>query len=385
MKIITLSSSNNYGAVLQNFALSKKLREYNCDVETLRIQETEVSKFTYLRRPVATLQKIIGLGFDIKRLLTFQASYAIEIKPGIFNDFREEFIGVSKRIYNYEDLEGLLEEPFAYIVGSDAVWSSDAVFKPPIYLLKFAKNEQIKKIAYAASFGKGTLEKYQHEEFRQQLGKFVAIGVRERSGQEIIKKLDHKLLPVRVLDPTFLITDYSEILSEKLVPSNRYLVLYRLNQDNYLAKKTLRFVEKFAEKHRLIIINISPESNRPLLSPHISLNPSPGEFLGLIKNAEFVFTNSFHGVVFALKLQKDFVCFARDQFKDKKNLRMIELLEAAGLLHRFFPIEKLNLPTVFSGITSNSDELREGLAKLSPLINSSKEFLDQQFSESGDL
>lgn len=378
VKIVTLSASNNYGAVLQNYALTKKLRDIGFEVETVKLRDTRVSKLLYIIHPFATLQKIIGLGVSIRRIFSVGPSNNIVPDPKIFNEFREKYVGITDESYNYEKLEKINHKPYAYIVGSDAVWSSDAVFKPPIHLLKFESDETVKKISYAASFGKGALEKYQHKEFRVQLKKFSGIGVREESGKQIIKKLDQDLRPVRVLDPTFLIDDYSEILSEKLVPRCKYILLYRLNQDNNLARASIKFVEKFAKMNGLQIVNVSPESNRTLDAAHVSLAPSPGEFLELIKNAEYCFTNSFHGVVFSLKFQTNFICFARDKYRNKKNLRMIELLEAAGLSSRFYCADRLNAPIGQLDSLSDASDLNAGLDRLIPMIKASELFLEQQ-------
>ena len=378
VKIVTLSASNNYGAVLQNYALSKKLRDLGFEVETVKLRDTRVSKLLYILHPFATLQKFIGLGVSISRIFSVGSSNTVAPDPKIFTEFREKYVGITDEGYTYEKLEKISQKPYAYIVGSDAVWSSDAVFKPPIHLLKFESDEMVKKISYAASFGKGALEKYQRKEFREQLKKFSGIGVREESGIQIIKKLDEDLRPIRVLDPTFLIDDYSEILSEKLVPNSKYILLYRLNQDKNLASSSIKFVEKFAKKSGLQIVNVSPESNRKIDAAHVSLAPSPGEFLGLIRNAEYCFTNSFHGVVFSLKYRTNFICFARDKYRNKKNLRMIELLEAAGLSSRFYCADRLKAPLGQLDSLSVTNDLNAGLDNIFPMIKASELFLEQQ-------
>lgn len=375
IKILTLNFSNNYGAVLQNYALSRKLRDLGFEVETVRLRRQRPTNLSYLLHPIASIQKIMGLGMGLRKLSNRQTSLRVEPNPKIFETFRETYIGETSSELDYELLSKLDDKPFAYVVGSDVVWAADVFFQRPSYLLGFEQDPNVRKIAYAASFGKGRLENYQRRIFRENLKSFHAIGVREVSGTRIICDLDQRLQPKRVLDPTLLISDYSEIISHKKVPDCDYILVYRLNQEDELARASLSLVEAYARKQRLKVINISPESKLELRIDHTTILPSPGEFLGLIEKAKYFFTNSFHGVVFAQKFNVNFICFARDQFSDKKNLRMQELMNDAGLLERFFEAQELNNFEKLQKLLNNRNDLHNSSALLSPLIEGSADFL----------
>jgi polysaccharide pyruvyl transferase WcaK-like protein len=262
-------------------------------------------------------------------------------------------------------------EALAYICGSDAVWAADVYFKAPAYLLDFVP-DKVKKISYAPSFGKGKLENYQVPIFKKHLKTFDAVSVREQSGLEIIRSATN-VKALRVLDPTFLLEDYEEIIDLSAVPEGPYVLVYRLSQKADLSRKTRDLIAELSGRLGIKVINITPDSDESLDCESEDMLPTPGQFLGLIKSATYVLTNSFHGAVFSLLFEKKFVCVPRDDAANKKNLRMVELLNLVGLNSRFCgKLEEIEMVSETLTAEYSTCDVR---SKLDNSLESSRNFL----------
>ncbi len=376
--IMTLNTSNNYGAVLQAYALSHFLSRLGYEPFFVNYQEKRVGVFRYLRNPLASIQKLMSIESPAKALQVAKGKQTPEQKERknlllkeICNSFRSACLNVTNREYSHEMLVDECPEALAYICGSDAVWATDAYFKGPAYLLDFVP-DKVKKISYAPSFGKGSLEPYQVEVFGKCLKRFDAVSVREQSGLEIIRAVAG-VEAVRVLDPTFLVEDYGDIMDLSAVPKEPYVLVYRLSQKAALSSKTRNLIAELGRGLGIKVVNIAPDSDEGLDCMFEDILPTPGQFLGLIKSATYVLTNSFHGAVFSLLFEKNFICVPRDEAKDKKNLRMVELLELVGLGSLF--CDKLADVDAVTGTLCDGYSVLEVKSKLDSSVEISRNFL----------
>jgi hypothetical protein len=376
--VMTLNNSNNYGAVLQCYALSRYLEHIGYDPFIVNFRGERPALLRYLASPIATLQKMMAVESPFKAIQTVirKPKSIMQVKKElylseIFDRFRSDYLNVTEREYSYQTLKDNCPDALAYICGSDAVWATDAYFKSPSYLLGFVP-DMIKKVAYAPSFGKGSLEPYQVDTFKRYLQDFDAISVREPSGVAIVKEV-LGVKAMRVLDPTFLIDDYEEIIDQSVAPADPFILVYRLSQQPELSQKTRDLIDELASATGIKVINIEPNSGEILDHETEDFLPTPGQFLGLIKSAKYVLTNSFHGAVFSILFEKDFVCFPRDNAKDKKNLRMIELLDLVGLKARF--CDKLHDSDAVMRILSVKYSIANVSSNLHAPVEASKNFL----------
>ncbi len=209
--ILTLSNSDNYGAVLQAYALRKFLCSNDYNVFFVPHAPTEKSKKRYLTAPIATIEKAYGLGFGAvwNGYSRKKNGSKTEAFRDIFSSFRAEFLGLTSTRLSYDDL--VRDPPLAdaFVVGSDVVWGYDAYFNDAAYLLGFC-GSCARRVSYAASFGKTRIERYQEPIFAAKLSQFDAISVREQSAAIILEKLGITKAHV-VCDPTFLIDDFEEL------------------------------------------------------------------------------------------------------------------------------------------------------------------------------
>lgn len=357
--ILTLQNSNNYGAMFQAYALSTYLKRSGHDPFFINYYQDVPTLTGYLRKPFSLMGKILGKeAFSLKFLRGKRIESRGKTKEReflqIFDQFRGQYLDITTEAVNFAELADDCPAADAFIVGSDQVWAADFVFSSPAYLLAFAP-PGARKISYAASFGKASLEQYLQDTFSRNIKSFHAVSVREKSGEKIVGEIAG-IGAVHVVDPTMLISDYSEIVDYSLVPKSEYVFSYRLSQSADLTKWADDAATAISREMGLPLYAVStnaPESGGDSVQ---HLQPTPGQLLGLIEKARFFVTNSFHGTVFAINFRTEFLTFARDVAKDKQNLRLEELLDsvhaAQSFCAPFLPIadvlSKLAVPQDFA-------------------------------------
>ena len=179
----------NYGQVLQGFALITKLKEWNFNPFIVRYTMKEESS---TESNSSKIYRLLSGKISLKRYFKrFYYKTERDINRG-FDDFKKEYMSFSES--QYPSLNSLITNyPQAdiYITGSDQVWGEwGSENKKRIFLLDFLP-DTIKRISYAASFGRNSLNDSEIELFRHSLSKFEAISVREKSGIDICNKLNH--------------------------------------------------------------------------------------------------------------------------------------------------------------------------------------------------
>ncbi len=317
--ITTLHFYNNYGSVLQAYAMKKVLENrfgFNADFFPFR---PKLPEYRY---------------FQSESLLDGYNS-----KCEKFNRFRMEILGligdgVEDQESAYRTLGKTSADYKAFLVGSDIVWGREFSLLAEPYFLSHA-GDKTKRIAYAASVILDADGQTENDElFIKHLSTFTAVGVRETSAVNPIKKLAGDVGVEAVLDPTLLLnaSDYAEIEADVSDYMGKpYLLSYFLTHDpavvdytNVIARKMdLRILHYFADYPDRVF---SADSKSFAFT-------GPGEFLSLVKNAKMVFTNSFHGTCFSIIYRKPFYTYMA-----KRNMlsRVRDTVSRIGLENRFF-------------------------------------------------
>lgn len=318
--IITLPLHYNYGGILQAYALQTILERMGHEAEIVRQSQIRpMPRKAWLRYTKRLVMKMLhgGKGCVFSEKLHNDEFPLLTAKTWKFVD---RYIH-SHIIKSYSDI---LESSFdAFVVGSDQVWRSG--FLPSVlpFFLNFAEGWNVKRIAYAASFGldKWSIDPSETEECIRLAGSFNAISVREEGGLNLCKNV-LKVNASLVLDPTMLLTmeDYSRIIEEE--HNERCLTTYILDEN---------------PDKKMIIETIKKERNLPQVKlftkEHYKIQPlsSIGDWLNSFRISEFVFTDSFHGAVFSILFNKQFVVFANEH---RGTSRMESLLNLLGLKNR---------------------------------------------------
>lgn len=313
--IVTLSLLNNYGGVIQNFALQRVLDKMQVESKTIDYLKIPASPFY---RYVISWIKAAILLFTSKRRkfarYTHKGSRSKKIQ-----DFIDEHICITEKCYRYTT--DLIEGFDAVIVGSDQVWRPMFNYKIEERFLSFAKDYSIKRIAYAASFGVDNWEcsPKQTRVCSELAKKFDAISVREESGVKLCKEY----LGVNatwVLDPTLLLAkeDYLPICEEVPVCTEKYLAVYVLDEN----EKLISTYEKEAKARGLIVKKFYADSKSTLTVP---------EWIAMFRDASYVVTDSFHGTVFSIIFGKEFKCLYNKTRGSARFDSLLKLYESGKL------------------------------------------------------
>lgn len=360
--IITFQRALNFGAVLQMYALYAYLKSEGHEPFVIDfIPEQKPNNTSLKDRIWHTLKDPARIFRALQKRII--AKKNVQTLGNRFELFRNKHIIFSESPQTLGQLKNDPPEADLYICGSDQIWNpGDEGFNPG-YFLDFGASKT-KRISYGASFGRSEIPSQFVVDLKMLLKGFDAISVREASGVKTLKRIVDTDV-TRVVDPTFLVDNYSEVIDESVVPKERYLLVYRLNQEDRLAKFLNDTALKIGQERDLQIYAITPKSKIKTPKRFKKMSPSPAEFLGLIKNAELILTNSFHGAVFSILFKKSFMVFARDIYTDRQNLRMTELLGRLGLSHHFVSfgtcdedLSEAQVPIAFEVIDKKLDAMR---------------------------
>ena len=373
--------STNYGGNLQAYALQRCI----CEKLKLPIEQMCYDLWNHENNKKRTIKNYFNkkrLNGILKKVFIYVKSKIKTIILIIFGKNKKDKL----RVQAFEEFNSVLiknngirlidsnivecnKDYDVFITGSDQVWNLRWYRKP--FFLDFVQ-EGKKKISYAASISMDYLTDEQKELFKNHLKDFKAISVREKQAISLLEGLT-PVEPQLVVDPTLLLSreDWDNICSERIV-KEKYIFCYALG-DNKIMRKLLK---KYAKKHKCKIVFIPFVSGNQSLY-NISFGDirlsyvTPQDFISLIKHAEYVFTDSFHGTVFSYIYQKQFFVFNRTKNGDM-NSRIFNIVELFNCEERFiYKKEELNLEYLESlkPIEYSYNE------KLEKLIESSKEFL----------
>lgn len=302
--ILTLPLHTNYGGLLQAYALQVILKQMGHDVWT----EDRKYPISAVRRFVAKmLSPVRGVYYPTKNQNALIAQYT--------NAFICKYINVTEPVCT-KTKEIFQKYHFdAYIVGSDQVWRPLYSCYLPNYFLDFTIGTKVKRIAYAASFGTSEWEftSKQTGQCTPLLQKFDAVSVREDSGVFLCKKY-FDIDAVHLLDPTMLLNkeDYIRLIeAEKTPPFENRLLTYILDSSGE-KNEIIQKVSK-ALKHDLIVVMPehlfyqvgSKKIDKCIFPPVVN-------WLRGFMDAEYVVTDSFHGMVFSIIFNKPFIVIANE-------------------------------------------------------------------------
>lgn len=317
--ILTFQTTNNYGAILQSYALQKVLKDYGQSPEIINYQ------CEYISKPYRLINfKEKGLAGYLFSLIGY-ICYLPRTKA--CNDFRKQMRYSS--VVDSENIKKIDDNYDFYIVGSDQVWNYRLTNGDTRYLLDFVANDS-KKYSFAASLGVSEIDMKYRDIYTQLLNKFSRISVREKQGAEVIEGLIKKPVSV-VLDPTLLLSA-KEWLQVSQLPQikQEYILVYQLG----ISKNLIKFVKDISRQTGFRVLYI-PFPLGGYVGCSCKWRIGPAEWLGLFANASYIVTDSFHGTAFSILFNKLFYTEASGQHKNVGS-RLYSLLETFGLTGRLF-------------------------------------------------
>lgn len=297
VKIATLWSSKNFGAYLQAYALQKYLKDNGYAPSF--IKETKEESAGALKTFLHNLACAVGVFKGSKKYFYTQNL-----------SFKEYY-----KIFRFSSIK---DKTYAVVIGSDEIWNvANPYFKHfPMYV-GIGCNSQ-KAITYAPSANITTASEFCKIYGKDPFKTLDHISVRDKSTRMLVNSIDSSRKVTDVLDPTFLVDNYNELLKPTTLKQYLFVYGYSFTEDE------INIIRNIAKEKRLVIVSAGPY----LEWTDVQLPSSPGEFLGLVQAAELVVTSTFHGTVFSIIFNKQFASFARNSNK------IIDLLDNVGLSYR---------------------------------------------------
>lgn len=352
--IITFHRANNYGAVLQCYALQTKLKALGYKTEVIDYRQRDIED---VYKPIRW--NIIKKGLTNPRLL---ASYVLKQLPSNFQ------IAISKKHYynSFRNKYLICTEPFhrtdkipqdfdVYLIGSDQMWSTDCTNQKidDIYFGNFQHSAKSKIKSYAISTNVQTLEKIEKQKLKKYILNFSALSFREKEVCDWVNNTMNTDSRIDV-DPTLLLNkdEWFKFISPRPV-QDKYILTYFVNPIHN--DKINRYAKQIGAR----VLDIEKVALSPI------------EFLTYIYYAEIILTSSFHATVFSILFEKPFYSL---QTKKSTDIRYFNLLDQLGLISQYFNPEisefETNITIDFSTAKSKLKSMQDkSIAYLSKICS----------------
>ena len=320
--ILTFHRANNYGALLQAYALKFFLLKMKYNAKIINYLsysiENEYKFFSHFEN--------FGMKWIINKCIKLLLLPFICYCNFKFKNFRKQFLTDTIEFFD-KDLEKQKNEFDLVITGSDQVFNIRKTNFDKSYFLDFVKVKD-KCFSYAASFGL-EYESLTEEEkifIKQNLQNFNCLSLREQEGLNIVKKLSNIKAEIHI-DPTLLLNREDWIKISKIPKEKNFVLIYLINSNN----KIIEYANKLAKSKNLKIKIITSKIKELILNRNTFVS-SPQEWLGYFLNAKYIVTNSFHGLAFSINFNKQF--FVDFIPNNKLNSRIENLLSLTNLKDR---------------------------------------------------
>lgn len=319
--ILTFSYTMNAGSALQAYALKKTMENLGAECLIINYQRDN-----WVEDSASGLKRKFGAFFGGIAVKIYGIQRKKRLKK--YQEFQKAHLDGGGALIRRDDLQQLLPQYDFFITGSDQVWNQDNAKVDGTYFLDFV-NDKSKKISYAPSFGVERLSEEQKKYAQRWLSSFnvANISVREQQGVELVSKLIG-YEPVTTLDPAFLLTQDEWEKISKPPKEKGYIFLYQRVDSQSICE----FTRELSKETGLPIIQYGGYSWHTVGKRAKGVRPD--DWVGYVLNADYIVTNSFHGIVFALNYRKQFFVEMRHGKHGNTNSRLSNILDQLQLRAR---------------------------------------------------
>lgn len=335
--IATVYTGYNYGSALQAFATKKLLSSMGYESELLKLGGSLLpGRDVRIKKTLTVICRSMLHSGGMKSLKNYSDSIRKPLSPesvALFRQFTDYSLRPCEVKYKELKKSAETDEYIAFLCGSDQIWNSAVFYVDPFYYLRFAPKD--KRIAFAPSFGRDFIPKYNKRKIKRFVSEIKHKSVREESGVKMIKDLTGDSAQV-LLDPTLVLNkdEWTRALKLKEKTEEKYILAYFLDEPSEKAKKAVR---EISEKYGLKIIGLPYSFEDTLWADNVA-HAGPSEFVEYIKNAAFVCTDSFHGTAFSLNFNVPFYTFERNYGNaGKQSERIKSILNIVSQNQRYEP------------------------------------------------
>lgn len=353
---ITWVTYNNFGTYLQAYAL----QQY---IVSLGYEDRILDDSTIIKKHVSWKYRIKKLLLELD--LSYRGFVNNQKKSkALYDRFKRDHLVIDK---NVDDVQKLDAHYDCYVCGSDQIWNpfSLANLKSGYFYADFTKQ---RKIAYAPSIGVSKIPNEYRDRFKSLIQDFSSLSAREPQGQQIMEELSGKPV-VNVVDPTLLLdkTKWEVLLPKYEGVRDKYVLGYFLTSNPIYIEAARKYAHSHGYKFKMFYTDKTYYNEADEV-----ITAGPIEFLEAIHNAEYLFTDSFHGSIFASIFNVQFITFKR--FKKSvtsQNSRVENLLKIMKIEERLLSEDEVSLIDSLEKI-----DFEKVWKNLTPFIKESKEYLN---------
>lgn len=327
----------NYGSKLQALATLRLMEELGHECKVIHYGKAG------LWFKIKALPRIFDATFRQDKIEDWSRNNALKKHPKLapmFEQRKEMFRQYDSKYFDkyevkgmyFRDIQKIAEQFDAVVTCSDQLWSP-AGLGTNFYNLNFVP-DYVRKISLASSFGVSKIPWYQKKATAKYLNRIDFVSCRENRGAEIVKELTGRDVPV-LMDPVFAFNkeQWNKLVPVKQIYKSPYIFCYFLGSN--IAYREA--VKEFAENKKMKIVFLK------FLDQYVEYDErfgditpfdiDPHSFLNILRGAEYVFTDSFHGCAFSILMQKKFVIFNRYAItsRSSKNSRIDTVCSNLGL------------------------------------------------------
>lgn len=359
--------TRNFGSMLQALATQIAVENLGYESEYIIYKKKKTPAYLIKQAP-----RLLNRNLMSDRVRVYKRKKTVKKYPDIYSgtllrekNFRrfqkEHYRHFSKPYYGYDALKKGATNYSSVVVGSDQLWTPGGL-ATNFYNLMFVP-DHVNKVSYATSFGVSQIPWYQRSRTRKYLKRIDSLSVREVRGREIIKEISGRDAKV-VVDPTLLLTkeEWMETIPPKRIVEEPYIFCYFLGEN----PEHRKIAEELKEKTGLKIVCT------PFLDSFVPCDKTfgdqqlfdigPDDFVNLIRGAEFILTDSFHGSVFSIIHHKKFITlnrFAGGQ--QSRNSRIDSLCQILGLEDRRYRsniLEEMEAAIDYDAVEEKKEAMR---------------------------
>lgn len=359
--LLTFHRATNYGACLQAYALKNFIEDQGCSCDIIDYRCPTIENF---------YNKIFltddSIKTKIKKIITWSVQKERNKK---FKDFIYNNLLCGKNFgytrYNVASVNELYD---LFIVGSDQVWSPFCTGGDLTYFLDFVEDPK-KCNSYAACVGVASDDFLKSNDVVNNLLRFNHVSVREESTKNRLNDITAIRTEKNIsldIDPTLLLDTSKWVEAAHKIKRNHYIFVYSLSMPD----EVVSFAKRLAKEKQKKIIFCTLDNLFTIKNKNDTVNVSPEEFLGYIKNADYVVTNSFHGTVFSVVFRKNFYVI-KNKNPNHDNSRLVNILSLLELENRLIgenytldALEEIDYSSVEYKLMMLRDSSREYVCKM---------------------
>ncbi|MCP4937120.1 MAG: polysaccharide pyruvyl transferase family protein [bacterium] len=307
--IVTFFYAKNYGGVLQAYSLFKYLENSGHPAEFINYVP---GGRTGLKSWLGLVRSLVTRTFIDRKKKAADVGTSQDFAR-IFDKFVHQNLSLSRPVSSLQELKSLAEDYSVIISGSDQIWNTNLVRQDIHYfLLGFARGPR--KISYASCIGQPDQLLQQYGQQFELLRQYEHVAVRNSISQELAQQ--HVEEVTQVCDPVLLI-DHTDLEQPYPLGFDKYIVVYALNEHTRDLLDYYTCAVK--EKLNLPVVVIHSKYKFSLAcGDKVIADATPGQWIRLISKASFIVTDSFHGVLFAIKAQREFIAISGNEWRSHR-------------------------------------------------------------------